>query len=85
MRKLLEEWTLKKIKKRPKLFGGDNGNPAIILEYLNEISENDKISSLSYGTVSNSVTVSRLKNELLLEYPEYDNRVDNKPKDIVGK
>ena len=80
MRKQLEEWTLKKLKKRPKFFGGDNGNPAIILEYLNEISEDDKISNLSIATVSNSVTVSRLKNDLLLDYPELDHRVENKPK-----
>ncbi len=31
---IFREWTFKKVEENPKLFGGDNGNPAIIHAYF---------------------------------------------------
>ncbi len=81
MKKLLTIWTLNKLESDPKLFGGDNGNSAIMLHYLSEMQEDDKISNVPLNTMSNAVSVSRIKNELLKKYPQYDFRVKNKAQD----
>lgn len=77
---IFKEWTLKKIEENPKLFGGDNGNPAIIQEYLSELHGDTPVSNVPREAFSQSVAVSRVKNHLLLEYPRYDYRVKYKPK-----
>ena len=74
------KWTLEKIEDNPKLFGGDNGNPAIIKEYLSELHGSTKVEDLPLEAISQSVGVSRIKNHILLDYPRYDNRVEHKPK-----
>lgn len=80
MQDQLAAWTLDTIKDNPQRYGGDDGNPAIILQYLREASPSDSITLMTLETVSNAVTVSRLKNQLLLKYPEYDHRVKNQSK-----
>jgi len=77
---VFREWTLKKIDSNPKLFGGDNGNPAIIKEYLSELHNGTKVEDLSQEAISQSVAVSRMRNKLLEVYPEYDHREKYKPK-----
>lgn len=74
------EWTLNKLKSNPKLYGGDNGNNEIILAYLKETNPFATIVSLTTESIAHSVAVSRCKNKLLEQYPEYDFRVRNKPK-----
>lgn len=80
MNDLLTTWTLNTIKSNPELFGGDYGNSLIMLQYFIEVLPDDKITSLTKETVSNAVTVSRIKNELLLKYSYLDYRKINKPK-----
>jgi len=70
----LYRWTYNKIKANPKYYGGDEGNPAIILTYLQEMK------SLSISTIRHSVAVSRFRNKLLEKYPQFDCRVKYKPK-----
>ena len=77
---ILKAWTLNKIKENPKLFGGDNGNPAIIKEYLIELYRDKRVENLEQEDISQSVAVSRIKNKILEIYPEYDYRERNKPK-----
>jgi len=77
---LLYQWTYEKIKSNPKLFGGDKGNPAIILEYLQEMNFDKKINDVSLNSVSNSVWVSRAKNLILEEHQELDFRKRHRPK-----
>jgi len=78
-------WTLEKIEANPKLFGGDNGNPAIIGEYLKELHGNTKAGDLTLGAISQSVAVSRDRNKILEKYPQYDYRVKHKPKKRKAK
>lgn len=77
---MFRQWTLKKIENNPKKFGGDNGNPLIIKEYLTEFHGGTKVEDLSKEAISQSVAVSRMRNKLLEVYPEYDYRKKNKPK-----
>jgi len=76
----LRQWTLSIIKDNPYLYGGDAGNPAIIKRYLEELHGDTKIRNLTLEAISESVAVSRIRNELLLEYPEFDCREIYKPK-----
>ena len=73
-------WTLKKIEDNPHKFGGDNGNPAIIKEYLTEMHGKTKAEDLTLPAISQSVGVSRDRNKILEEFPQYDFRVKNKRK-----
>ena len=77
---LLREWTLKKIEQNPKLYGGDKGNPAIIHTYLSELHTGTKVEDLTSEAISQSVAVSRERNKILEQYPQYDFRVKNKRK-----
>jgi hypothetical protein len=77
---IFREWTLTKIEENPKLFGGDKGNPAIILTYLAELHGGTKVEDLTYEEISQSVAVSRMRNKLLEVYPEYDHRKKYRPK-----
>jgi len=77
---LLKEWTLKKIESNPQLYGGDNGNPAIIKEYLSELHKNTKVEDVPLEAFSKSVAVSRMKNRLLELHPQLDYREKYKPK-----
>ncbi|MCK5535576.1 MAG: hypothetical protein KAI79_02050, partial [Bacteroidales bacterium] len=53
------QWTLAKIETNPQLFGGDNGNPAIIKEYLTEMHGKTNAEDLTLSAISQSVGVSR--------------------------
>jgi len=77
---MFRQWTLSKIESNPKLFGSDQGNPAIIKEYLSELHNGTKVEDLSQEAISQSVAVSRMRNKLLEVYPEYDHREKYKPK-----
>ena len=77
---MFRQWTLKKIEQNPKKFGGDNGNPLIIKEYLAELHGGTKVEDLTQEAISQSVAVSRMRNKLLEVYPEYDHREKYKPK-----
>ncbi len=76
---IYREWTLRKLEENPKLFGADKGNPAIIREYLTEMHKGTRVEDLTLEAISQSVSVSRMKNKLLEVYPEYDHRVIYKP------
>lgn len=80
MRETLIQWTLSKLENDPRRFGGDNGNAAIILAYLVEASTDDRVTLISLETISNAVTVSRIKNAILLERQDLDFREKNTPK-----
>jgi hypothetical protein len=80
MRETLIQWTLLKLEDDPRRFGSDNGNAAIILEYLITASQDDRITLITLETISNAVTVSRIKNAILLERPDLDFRDKNSPK-----
>jgi len=77
---LLKQWVLKKIKENPKLYGGDNGNPAIIKEYLRELHGKTPAEDLTLPAISQSVAVSRMRNKILEKHPEYDYRIKHKAK-----
>lgn len=75
-----KQWTLEQIESNPKLYGGDNGNPAIIKKYLTVMHGKTNAEDLTLGAISQSVAVSRMRNKILEQYPEYDFRVVYKPK-----
>ena len=77
---LREEWVQKKIYKNPKLYGGDNGNPAIMLEYLREFHSNTLVKDLTLEIMSHIVSISRIRNKILEKHPEFDYRVKYKAK-----
>ena len=80
IKETIGEWTLKKLRENPELYGGDNGNNEIILAYLKETHPFHFVGSLTSETIAHSVAVSRCKNKLLEEFPELDYRVKYKPK-----
>ena len=75
-----KQWTLEQIEDNPKLYGGDNGNPAIIKRYLTVMHGQTRAEDLTLGAISQSVAVSRMRNKILEQHPEYDFRVVHKPK-----
>lgn len=76
---IYREWTLSKLEENPKLFGGDKGNPALMKEYLTQMHKGTKVEDLELEAFSQIASVSRMKNDLLKVYTEYDYRVLNKP------
>ena len=72
---IYREWTLKKLEENPKLFGGDKGNAAIMLEYLIRMHKGTKVEDLTLEALSQIASVSRIKNKLLEVYHEYDYRI----------
>ena len=83
MKEMLAVWTLETLQSNPRVFGGDDGNSSIMIRYLQETSTSDLITLITNETMSNAVSVSRLKNKILSQYPELDYRDKNKPKDKV--
>ena len=78
MKDLLVVWTFNTLKDNPTLHGGDNGNSSIMKQYLIEVSDNGIVSEITIDMISSAVSVSRLKNALLLKHPELDHREKNK-------
>lgn len=72
----LYRWTYDKIKSDPKKFGGDECNAILMQTYLKEFYD----TSLPVVALKTISTVSRIKSDLLLENPNFDNRVKHKPK-----
>ena len=75
-----KQWTLEQIESNPQLFGGDDGNPAIIKKYLTVMHGQTRAEDLTLGAISQSVAVSRIRNKILELHPEYDFRIVHKPK-----
>ncbi len=80
LKKQLREWTLDKITKEPKKFGGDFGNALIMYEYLKEFYFDAAVAQLEPQLMSILSTVSRLRNKLLEKYPQFDYRTKFPPK-----
>ena len=76
----LNQWTEEKIKSNPYTFGSDIGNPSIIKEFLLETNPNTLVENLTIEVISQSVAVSRIKNQFLENNPHYDFREKYKPK-----
>lgn len=79
-KKQLDVWTLEKIKSNPQKFGGDNSNAMIMHEYANEFHAVSHVMQLEPRFYSVLSTVSRIKNQLLEDNPQYDCRKKYKPK-----
>lgn len=73
----LYRWTYDKIKSDPKKFGGDFSNALIQIEYAKEFYDAMVDTIIKIKTL---VSVSRIKNKLLADNPDLDNRVKHKPK-----
>jgi len=76
----LKEWTEKKIRSNPKILGSDNGNTAIIKDYLVDVHKGTMVENLSEEAIKAVVSVSRWRNKLLENNPQFDFRIKNKPK-----
>lgn len=70
-------WTYDKIKSDPKKFGGDFSNAFIQIEYAKEFYDSVIDTVIKIKTL---VSISRIKNKLLENNPQFDNRVKHKPK-----
>lgn len=79
-KKQLDVWTLEKIKSNPQKFGGDNSNALIMHEYANEFHADSHVMQLEPRFYSVLSTVSRIKNKLLRNHPQFDCRKKYKPK-----
>ena len=82
---LIKEWTLKKLKENPELYGGDGGNPAIMRAYLVCEKKGKKVEDLTDAMFSKLSTVSRVKNLLLEVYGEYDTRTEKARRKYRGR
>lgn len=77
----LKQWVEKKVSSNPTRYGSDLGNSYIILDYLIETNpELNQLNRLTLEAISESVAVSRIKNQYLEENPQYDFRDKWKPK-----
>ena len=72
----LYRWTYEKIKSNPKKFGGDDSNSLIMQSYFYEVYNID----LPKGAYKILSTVSRNKNKLLIQNPQFDKRIKYKSK-----
>lgn len=79
-KKQLDVWTFEKIKSNPQKFGGDNSNALIMHEYANEFHAVSYVMQLEPRFYSVLSTVSRIKNQLLEDNPQFDYRKKYKPK-----
>lgn len=79
------QWTLNKIEENPKLYGGDDGNPAIIRAYFSEMHAKTYAKDLTYGAISVSVGISRERNKILEKRKDLDFRIKYKPKQRKNK
>lgn len=84
LKKQLYVWTYDKIKANPQKFGGDNSNASIMHEYINEFYSDSHVMQLETGLFSVLSTVSRIKNYLLEDNPQFDCRKKYKPKKRIA-
>lgn len=80
IKKQLKAWTFSTIQKDPQTFGGDNSNREIMNAYAKEFHKSSRVAELTPQTFSILSTVSRFKNIILKEHPEFDCRVRFAPK-----
>ena len=79
-KKKLFEWTYDTVKSNPKKFGGDGSNSLIMQEYSRQFYNGEIVSNLNKGFFSILSTVSRIKNKLLENNPQFDFREKDKRK-----
>ena len=85
LKKQLYAWVYDKIKSNPKKFGGDFSNPFIMYEYLLDFYSDATVLQLESELMSILSTVSSIKNKLLKNNPQFDNRTKYMAKtDAVG-
>lgn len=73
----LYKWTYDKMKSNPKKFGGDYSNAYIQIEYAKEFYNSTVDTVVKMKTL---VSISRIKNKLLIKNPQFDFRTKYKPK-----
>lgn len=76
----IKKWILQALKQDPKKYGGDDSNAEITRAYTIAMQEGTKVENLPLLAFKDISTVSRQKNKLLREYPEYDFRRKYKPR-----
>lgn len=76
----IKKWILQALQQDPKKFGGDDSNAEITRAYTIAMQEGTKVENLTITVFKDISTVSRQKNKLLREYPEYDFRLKYKPR-----
>ncbi|PHO12565.1 hypothetical protein CPG38_06875 [Malaciobacter marinus] len=81
----LYKWTYEKIKSNPQKFGGDEGNPYIMHEYVMEHYGDNMVTSLQMQNFKIISSISRIRNILLEKNPQFDFRVKYKPKNTKNK
>lgn len=79
-KKQFHTWINGKIKFNPKVYGGDKSNPLIMKAYIQEFHYGEKAEQLADIVYSMLSTISRAKNKILKEHPEFDYRVRFAPK-----
>ena len=72
----LYRWTYDKLKKDPKRFGSDGANSLFMQTYLKEVIG----IFVPISAIKTITSISRIKSEVLLDNPQYDSRVKDKPK-----
>ena len=75
----LYKWTYDKLKSNPEKYGGDFGNPEIMHSFLLYFFGDKIVSSLEVHNFSVLSSISRIRNELLIENPQFDMRIKYKP------
>lgn len=72
----LYRWTYDKLKEKPEVFGSDGCNALYMHTYLKEYF-NIKVPIHAIKVIT---TISRIKSRILLENPQWDSRVKDRPK-----
>lgn len=72
----LYRWAYDKLKEEPKKFGADGCNSLYMQVYLKEFHN----TILPISTLKTISTLSRIKSEILLQNPQWDTRVKDRPK-----
>jgi len=72
----LYKWAYDKLKEEPEKFGADGCNSLYMQVYLKEFHN----TVLSISTLKTISTLSRIKSEILLQNPDLDTRVKDRPK-----
>lgn len=80
LRNQLYKWTYDKLKSNPKKYGGDFGNAEIMHTFLLEFFGNKIVASLEVHNFSILSSVSRIRNKLLEQNPQFDMRIKYKRK-----
>lgn len=76
----IKKWILQALKQDPIKYGGDNSNAEITRAYTIAMQEGMMVENLAISAFKDITTVSRQKNKLLREHPEYDFRRKYKPR-----